>query len=334
MRRAFHDAASSPSGPVFVSLPMSMLDSEGEPPVPVDPRSTAASVPSALDELAALLTDTPSGTLAIVAGDEVVGLGDGAALVALAEALGAPGASAPAALDRRCSPPPTRSTPACSPRRQRRSAPRWRRSAVCSSSAGTSLHGLPVHARLAAARHRRAAAASRPIAASARPHLPDPSRRRRRPEGDARGTADRSCRREVDARPPPTRSAATGATTRAQEIDAARGDRARRYSTAPMDPMAAGHALVRALPPEHARSSTRPSRPASTCAASTTGPSRATTSSARAAASAGGCPRRSASRSVATESPCSASSVTARPCTRRRRCGRPRTSSCRSCSRS
>ena len=31
MRRAFHDAASSPAGPVFVSLPMSMLDDRRRP---------------------------------------------------------------------------------------------------------------------------------------------------------------------------------------------------------------------------------------------------------------------------------------------------------------
>ncbi len=48
--------------------------------------------------------------------------------------------------------------------------------------------------------------------------------------------------------PPPTRSHRSGA-KRAQEIDALEETALSRYSTAPMDPMAAGHALVRALPP-------------------------------------------------------------------------------------
>src|SRR5438045_4954147 len=34
MRRAFHDAASPPAGPVFVSIPMDLLDGETDPPVP------------------------------------------------------------------------------------------------------------------------------------------------------------------------------------------------------------------------------------------------------------------------------------------------------------
>ena len=78
MRRAFHDAASSPSGPVFVSLPMSMLDSEGDLMVPNRSEIERRVVPSAIDELAALLSDTPVGSLAIVAGDEVSASASGA----------------------------------------------------------------------------------------------------------------------------------------------------------------------------------------------------------------------------------------------------------------
>ena len=105
-----------------------------------------------------------------------------------------------------------------------------------------------------------------------------------------------------------------------------------RYDTAPMDPMAAAHALVRALPGRHrrgrrghhhrrlrARLPPRARRPAAT-------------SSARAAGSAGACRPRSACRSATTERRSCASSATARPCTRRRRCGRRPTSGCRSCS--
>ena len=63
LRRAFNDASSAPSGPVFVSLPMDLLD-----------------------DLAARLTG--AGRVAIVAGDEVAASGATDALVQVAEALG------------------------------------------------------------------------------------------------------------------------------------------------------------------------------------------------------------------------------------------------------
>ena len=89
MRRAFHDAASPPSGPVFVSLPMSMLDDEGDWPLPAPSRLERASGPAALDALAALVRQCPAGSLALVLGDEAARHG-WAPLVALAETLGAP----------------------------------------------------------------------------------------------------------------------------------------------------------------------------------------------------------------------------------------------------
>ena len=89
MRRAFHDAASAPTGPVFVSLPMSMLDDEGDWPLPPPSRIERASGPAALDALVAAVRDVPVGSLALVFGDEAPSLGWGP-LVALAEALGAP----------------------------------------------------------------------------------------------------------------------------------------------------------------------------------------------------------------------------------------------------
>src|SRR3954452_9211880 len=55
LRRAFHDAASPPSGPVFVSLPMSILDEEGGAPVPAPSQLERAAVGGGLDELAELL---------------------------------------------------------------------------------------------------------------------------------------------------------------------------------------------------------------------------------------------------------------------------------------
>jgi benzoylformate decarboxylase len=88
LRRAFNDASSAPSGPVFVSLPMDLLDEAGDAPVParstVERRTTPA--PELLDDLAARLTG--AGRVAIVAGDEVAASGATDALVQVAEALG------------------------------------------------------------------------------------------------------------------------------------------------------------------------------------------------------------------------------------------------------
>ena len=88
LRRAFNDAAAPPKGPVFVSLPMDLLDEEGDAPVPpkshVEHRTTPPA--AALADLAALLDETPPDELAVVVGDEAVDAVD--AVVRLAEALG------------------------------------------------------------------------------------------------------------------------------------------------------------------------------------------------------------------------------------------------------
>jgi benzoylformate decarboxylase len=88
MRRAFNDAESAPRAPVFVSLPMNLLD-EGPALVPpkssIDRRSVCGSLP----ELAQLLTECAPGQLAIVAGTEVAHYGATEALATLAETLGA-----------------------------------------------------------------------------------------------------------------------------------------------------------------------------------------------------------------------------------------------------
>jgi benzoylformate decarboxylase len=88
MRRAFHDATSAPSGPVFVSIPMDVLEEQGDAPVPAPSRIARASAPASelLDELATRLQS--SARVAIVAGDEVAASGAVAALVDVAEALG------------------------------------------------------------------------------------------------------------------------------------------------------------------------------------------------------------------------------------------------------
>ncbi len=90
LRRAFHDAMSPPAGPVFVSIPMDLLDGSTDEPVP--PPSTLHRRPIAdgLAELASLLTSVVAGHVAIVVGDEVAQADAVSEAVAVAEALGAP----------------------------------------------------------------------------------------------------------------------------------------------------------------------------------------------------------------------------------------------------
>jgi benzoylformate decarboxylase len=90
LRRAFHDAASPPAGPVFLSLPMSTLDEDGAPDAPPASTIVRAATAGGLDDLATLLTSVPMGSLAIVVGDEVPQSGGVGALAAIAEVLGAP----------------------------------------------------------------------------------------------------------------------------------------------------------------------------------------------------------------------------------------------------
>jgi benzoylformate decarboxylase len=95
MRRAFNDAAAPPQGPVFVSIPMDILGEEATGGAP--PRSTVdhRTVAAELDQLAGLLAEPAPGQVAIVAGDEVSTSGAHSALVEVAEALGSPVHGAP-----------------------------------------------------------------------------------------------------------------------------------------------------------------------------------------------------------------------------------------------
>ncbi len=100
IRRAFQDCDAAPSGPVFLSLPMDMMEEMTTVgiagPSGIDIRPVAGSLPL----LAELLAGFAPGRLAIIAGDEVWTSGATAQAVALAEALGAPvyGSSWPAHL--------------------------------------------------------------------------------------------------------------------------------------------------------------------------------------------------------------------------------------------
>jgi len=90
VRRAFNDAMAAPTGPVFLSLPMDVMEEmssvgSGEPSV-IDRRPIAGS----LQTLAGYLTEITSGRLLIIAGDEVHFSHAAAEVALLAETLGAP----------------------------------------------------------------------------------------------------------------------------------------------------------------------------------------------------------------------------------------------------
>lgn len=89
VRRAFQDAATPPTGPVFLSVPMDVLDESGDVSVPPPSALDRRVVASSLDELAHLLLEDAPDRLAIVAGDEVAGSGAMESLVRVAVTLGA-----------------------------------------------------------------------------------------------------------------------------------------------------------------------------------------------------------------------------------------------------
>ena len=90
LRRAFNDAQAAPTGPVFLSLPMDVMEELssvgiGAPSV-IDRRPIAGSLPVLAEHLAGIIP----GRLLLIAGDEVHASGAGAEVAALAETLGAP----------------------------------------------------------------------------------------------------------------------------------------------------------------------------------------------------------------------------------------------------
>jgi benzoylformate decarboxylase len=89
LRRAFLSAATAPAGPVFVSIPMDVLDEAGEVDVPPRSHLDRGAVAGGLDELAGLLAEAAPDGLALVVGDEVAAGGALPQVTALAEALGA-----------------------------------------------------------------------------------------------------------------------------------------------------------------------------------------------------------------------------------------------------
>ncbi len=100
VRRAFHDCSAAPSGPVFLSLPMDMMEQMTTVSIAAPSRIDTHAVGGSLERLAGLLAGIAPGRLALIAGDEVGTANATAQAVTLAERLGAPvyGSSWPAHL--------------------------------------------------------------------------------------------------------------------------------------------------------------------------------------------------------------------------------------------
>lgn len=90
VRRAFHDADAAPSGPVFLSLPMDVMEEMSSIGAGsksfIERRSLAGGMP----DLAQYLSRVHPGRIAIIAGDEVHASTARAELVTIAEMLAAP----------------------------------------------------------------------------------------------------------------------------------------------------------------------------------------------------------------------------------------------------
>jgi benzoylformate decarboxylase len=98
IRRAFHDCTAAPTGPVFLSLPMDVMEEMTVASALEVSTIDRSPVAGSLDRLADYLAAIPPGKLLVVAGDEISVSGAAAQTVRLAEALGAPvyGSSWPA----------------------------------------------------------------------------------------------------------------------------------------------------------------------------------------------------------------------------------------------
>ena len=90
LRRAFKVATDAPKGPVFVALPIDVMEQETSVEAVVSDRLWRAAHPdpAGVEEIASLLLKSQNP--AIVAGDDVARAGAHEALVALSEAIGAP----------------------------------------------------------------------------------------------------------------------------------------------------------------------------------------------------------------------------------------------------
>src|SRR3984957_16144431 len=90
LRRAFHNSMSPPRGPVFLSLPMNILDDLGAPPMLPASRIERGSVGSGVADLAAELLQFRPGRTVIVAGNDIAEAGVGESIARVARLLGGP----------------------------------------------------------------------------------------------------------------------------------------------------------------------------------------------------------------------------------------------------
>lgn len=89
IRRAFHDCNAPPTGPVFLALPMDVMEEMTSVGIAEVSTIDRTAVAGSLDRLADYLAAIAPGKLAIIAGDEVSASGAAAETVLLAEAFGA-----------------------------------------------------------------------------------------------------------------------------------------------------------------------------------------------------------------------------------------------------
>ncbi|MET3967731.1 thiamine pyrophosphate-binding protein [Bradyrhizobium sp. S3.5.5] len=89
VRRAFHDAGAAPTGPVFLSLPMNVMEEMSTVDIGARSHVDGNAVAGSLDQLALHLAAVAPGRLALIAGDEVYASDAAEETVAVAEALGA-----------------------------------------------------------------------------------------------------------------------------------------------------------------------------------------------------------------------------------------------------
>src|SRR5580700_3879881 len=90
LRRAFHNSMSPPRGPVFLSLPMNILDESGSPPMLPASRVERASIGAGVADLAAELLQFRPARTVIVAGNDIAETGVDASIARVARLLGAP----------------------------------------------------------------------------------------------------------------------------------------------------------------------------------------------------------------------------------------------------
>lgn len=90
LRRAFQDCRTAPAGPVFLSLPIDVMERHTTMEAGQPSRLERGCLAAGLDELAEALAQVTPGRLALIAGDEVFAADAGQNVVALAEALGSP----------------------------------------------------------------------------------------------------------------------------------------------------------------------------------------------------------------------------------------------------